>query len=219
MKHLTLADEIVVLMLDDDTGAIKPLCVPFANIAVAGGILMELALLRRIDTDLKSLYVIDPNPVGDELLDQALAEIAAEPPHQGSKSWIRHFAFHKGDLTKSVLERLVQAGILRAEERRFLWMFSRRAYPTNTGREEREAKARLFSAIFDDTIPSPRDSLLLSLADSSGVLQAILSEEEIRKASMRIEQIVALEEIGRSVRAVEADMRAQLEAAAFAQPL
>ena len=69
MEHLTLADEIVVLMLDDETGAIKPSCVGFANLAIAGGILMELALLGRIDTDLKSLYVVDPNPVGDEILD------------------------------------------------------------------------------------------------------------------------------------------------------
>jgi Golgi phosphoprotein 3 len=219
MKHLTLADEIVVLMLDDETGAIKPLCASFANVAVAGGILMELSLLGRIDTDLTSLYVVDPNPAGDELLDQALQEIAAEHPHQGSKSWIRHFAFHKGDLTTGVLERLVQAGILRAEERRFLWMFSRRAYPQNTGREEREAKARLLAVIFNDEIPSPRDTLLLSLADSSGVLDAILSADELRKASQRIEQIVALEEIGRAVKGVMIDISAQLQAAASAQPM
>src|SRR5215475_4533050 len=107
MQHLTLADEIVVLMLDDETGAIKPSCVGFANLAIAGGILMELALLGRIDTDLKSLYVIDPKPVGDELFDGALKEIAAELPQQDTKSWIRYFALHKGDLTKDGLERLV----------------------------------------------------------------------------------------------------------------
>jgi len=70
MEHLTLADEIVVLMLDDETGAIRPLCAGFANVAIAGGILMELALQGRIDTDLKSLYVIDPKPVGDEIARQ-----------------------------------------------------------------------------------------------------------------------------------------------------
>ena len=219
MEHLTLADEIVVLMLDDETGAIKPLCAGFANVAIAGGILMELALQGRIDTDLKSLYVIDPKPVGDEILDSALQEIAAEPRRDGSKSWIRHFAFHKGDLTNNVLERLVRAGILRAEDRRFLWMFSRRAYPQNTGREEREAKGRLLAVIFDDAIPSPRDTLLLSLADSSGVLHAILSADELHKASKRIEQVVAFEEIGRSVKAVEAEIRLQIEIASIARPM
>jgi hypothetical protein len=79
LKHLTLADEIVVLMLDDDIGSIKPECASVANMAIAGGILMELALLGRIDTDLKSLFIVDPKPVGDELLDHVLEKIAAEP--------------------------------------------------------------------------------------------------------------------------------------------
>jgi Golgi phosphoprotein 3 len=217
MKHLTLADEIVVLMLRDDTGAIRPACAGFANIAIAGGILMELALLGRIDTDLTSLFLVDPKPVGDELLDHALREIAAEPQKRSSAWWIERLGIHNGDLTGGILKRLVQAGILRAEDRQFLWMFSRRAYPQNTGREEREAKERLISVIFDDVVPDPRDTLLLGLAESSGVLKAILPPEDLRKASSRIAQVVALEEINRSVGAVESNLRAALAAAANAR--
>ena len=116
-----------------------------------------------------------------------------------------------------MLGRLVEAGILRMEDRQFLWVFSRRAYPKNSGREEREAKARLMSVIFDDTVPSPRDTLLLSLADSTGVLDEMLSSEEMRKASERIAEVVALEEISRSVRAVESSRRAAIAAEANAQ--
>jgi hypothetical protein len=46
----------------------------------------------------------------------------------------------------------------------------------------------------DDTVPTPRDTLLLSLADSTGVLGEMLSSEEMRKASERIAEVVALEE-------------------------
>jgi Golgi phosphoprotein 3 len=113
-----------------------------------------------------------------------------------------------------VLGRLVEAGILRAEDQQFLWVFSRRAYPQRSGREEREAKARLMSLIFDNAIPTPRDTLLFSLADSAGVLNEILSSKEMSKASKRIAEIVALEEIGRSVRAIVANRRMALAAAA-----
>jgi golgi phosphoprotein 3 len=217
MKHLTLADEIVVLMLRDDTGEIKSARADSANIAIAGGILMELSLLGRIDTDLTSLFIIDPKPVGDELLDPVLHLIAAEPVKRSSLWWIERLGLHNRDLTSSVLGRLVEAGILRMEDRQFLWVFSRRAYPKNSGREEREAKARLMSVIFDDTVPSPRDTLLLSLADSTGVLDEMLSSEEMRKASERIAEVVALEEISRSVRAVESSRRAAIAAEANAQ--
>jgi hypothetical protein len=207
MNHLTLADEIVVLMLRDDTGEIKPTRTDSANIAIAGGIFMELALLERIDTDLTSLFIINPEPTGDELLDRAMREIEAEPATRSSGWWIERLGLHKGDLSRDILGRLVEAGILRVEDRQFLWMFSRRAYPQNSGREEREAKARLMTVIFDDVLPSPRDTLLLSLADSTGVLADMLSIEEMRKASKRIAEVVALEEIGRAVRAAELNRR------------
>ena len=210
MKHLTLADEIVVLMLRDDTGAIRSECDSVANIAIAGGVLMELALLGRIDTDLTSLFIVDPKPVGDELLDPALQKIAAEPETRSSAWWIRVLGLHSGDLSAKVLERLVQASILRAEDRQFLWVFSRRAYPQNTGREEREAKTRLVSVMFNDDVPDARDTLLLGLAESTGVLNAIMSPEDLRKTSSRIAQVLALEEINRSLGGTVARWRAAL---------
>ena len=210
MKHLTLADEIVVLMLRDDTGAIRSECAAVANMAVAGGILMELALLGRIDTDLTSLFIIDPKPVGDDLLDDALHKIAAEPQKRPSSWWIRVLGLHSGGLSVRVLGRLVEAGILRAEDRQFLWVFSRRAYPKNTGREEREAKTRLVSVMFNDDVPDARDTLLLGLAESTGVLNAIMSPEDLRKTSSRIAQVLALEEINRSLGGTVARWRAAL---------
>jgi Golgi phosphoprotein 3 len=215
MNHLTLADEIGVLMLDDSTGAIRPACAPFANVAIAGGIMMELALLGRVDSDLTSLFVVDSKPTGDELLDPALQAIAAETQRRSSKQWIERFGLRERDLVSAVLDRLVAAGILRVENRQFLWVFSRRAYPQNTGRERREAKARLMAIVFNDAVPDPRDTLLLGLAYSSGVLGAILAPAEMQRASSRISEVVALEEIGRSVGAVEADLRAAIASAVY----
>jgi golgi phosphoprotein 3 len=208
VKQLTLADEIVVLMLRDDTGEIRAECTKVANVAIAGGILMELSLLGRIDTDLRSLFMVDRSPVDDDLLDPALQEIAAETEKQPSAWWIERLG--RRGLLPNVLERLVQAGILRMENRRYLWVFSRRAYPQNTGREDREAKERIVSMIYGGDLPTPRDTLLLGLAESSGVLNSMLTPEEMRKTANRIAEIVALEEIGRSVRAVASEVRRAL---------
>jgi golgi phosphoprotein 3 len=216
LAQLTLADEIVVLMLRDDTGEIRTECIDGADTAIAGGILMELSLLGRIDTDLKSLFIVDPSPVGDDLLDRVLAEIDAAD-RQSSAWWIERLSRRGSDLVSKILERLVQAGILLVDNRRYLWIFSRRAYPQNTGREEREAKARLASVIYSNELPTPRDTLLLGLAQASGVLGAIFPAEEINKAAPRIAEVVALEEIGRSVGAVASDLRTSLARAVEAR--
>jgi golgi phosphoprotein 3 len=210
MKHLTLADEIVVLMLDDTDGEIRPDCIAVAAVAIAGGILMELALLGRIDTDLQTLFVVDPSPVGDELLDAILQEVSAETEKKSSAWWIDRLSKRHGDLIDRVLARLVSAGILRSEERRFLWVFSRRAYPQVSGREDREAKGRLMAVLFNDEVPEPRDALLLGLAKSTDVLAAILTEEQLDKAAPRIEEVASLEEISRSVGLVASEIRSAM---------
>ncbi len=207
MKHLTLADEILVLMLDDDSGQVDPGCTAIASTAIAGGVLMELALQGRIDTDLTALFIVDKTPVGDDLLDSILAEIAAEPEQQSSAWWIDTLSTRHGDLVERVLMRLVTAGILREEERRFLWVFSRRAYPQVSGREEREAKGRILALLFNDEVPDPRDTLLLGLAKTAGILSTILSAEEVEKTASRVNDVVALEEIGRSVGLVARQVR------------
>ncbi len=198
MKHLTLADEIVVLMLNDTDGEIRESLALIARVAVAGGVLMELALQGRIDTDLKSLFIVDTSTTGDKLLDMVLLQIGAETELHSSTWWIDQLSTRHEDLVGRVLRRLVAAGILREEQRHFLWVFSRRAYPAVTGIAEREAKARLMAVLFHDEVPDPRDTLLLELAKSTGALSAILTEEELSKAAPRIEDVVALEEIGRS---------------------
>ncbi len=207
MPVLTLADEIVVLMLDDETGDTRADCRAVADIAIAGGLLMELALRGRIDTDLQSLFLVDATPLDDELLDAVLRRIAEVPEHKPSTWWIEQLGSQEGGLLDVILSRLVTAGVLREEDRSYLWVFLRRAYPQVSGREEREAKGRLMSVLFNDDIPDPRDTLLLGLADATGVLSLILSEAEIDKVSGRIAQVVALEEIGRAVAVVSTDIR------------
>jgi len=202
MPQLTLADEIVVLMLDDAEGEIRPDCLPLAAVAIVGGVLMELALRGRVDSDLQALFVVDDTPTGDTLLDAFLAELQAEDGRFLSAWWIDRLAKRHADIVDGMLERLVAAGILRVQETRHLWVFSRRAYPPVSGQEEREAKARLMAVLFAAEMPDPRDTLLLGLANASGALAAILSEEEWEAATGRIAEVGMLEEIGRAVRLV-----------------
>src|SRR5262249_49195567 len=143
MANLTLADEVVVLMLDDDDGDLDPGRIRVASVAIAGGIVMELALRGHVSTDRTSLYVVDPEPTGDALLDEILREISGEQEQHSSAWWIDRLSARHGELVEQVRGRLVTAGILREEERRFLWMFSSRAYPKISDIEEREAKSRL----------------------------------------------------------------------------
>ncbi|MDQ0391955.1 GOLPH3/VPS74 family protein [Labrys monachus] len=216
IKYLTLADEIVVLMLDDASGELKSECVAVAPVAIVGGILMELALLGRIDTDLHSLFLVDATPVGDELLDSTLDIIKSEPEQHPSAWWIERLANRPVDYVNWILRRLVSAGVLREEQRKFLWVFSRRAYPQVSGLEGREAKARLTAVLYSGEVPDPRDTLLLGLAKATEVLYAMFSRQEMASLSDRIDEVVSLEEMGRSVSLVSSQIREAMAAVLLA---
>ena len=73
---LRFAEEIMLLLLDDGGGEFTDLPALSVEYALAGAVLMDLALENRIDTDLERLFVIDPTPLEDDLLDPTLACIA-----------------------------------------------------------------------------------------------------------------------------------------------
>ncbi|MBP0445644.1 GPP34 family phosphoprotein [Roseomonas sp. SSH11] len=204
---LTMPEELILLMLDDRSGRLNEMAGPASGYAIAGAILAELALHNRIDTDPQRLYVTDPSPTGDPLLDRVLARIAADPgpgpdegdfPH-GSRWWIETLGRESDSFREQIFARLVQRGILREEMGRFLWIFPERRYPVISDKEEREVKARLTGVIFDDDIPEPRDSLLIGLCRAAGLLPLILAEETLEAAEPRIAQVANLEELSRSL--------------------
>ena len=83
MKSLSLLEEFLLLTLEDEGGEFDQVPEIFVHCGIAGATLMELALQGRIDSDLHGLWVVDPTPTGDDILDKALNAIAAEPEKIG----------------------------------------------------------------------------------------------------------------------------------------
>ena len=196
---LRFAEEIALLMLDDEDGEFVRVPGWSMQCAFAGAVLMELAIENRIDTDLKRLLLIDPTPLGDDLLDPALARIAQASETHDARYWVDHLADDADEIRERALARLVECGILRREEDRFLWVFQSRRYPVVDGAPEREVKLRIMEVLFGNEIPDPRDIVLICLVDASGVLRELLSGRELERASERIEQVCKLDLIGQAV--------------------
>jgi hypothetical protein len=200
---LRFAEEIVLLLLRDDDG--KFVNVPQSSMdrAIAGAVLMELAMENRIDTDLEHLILVDDTPVGDSLLDPTLAMIAegqgAESQEKDARHWVEQMARLAPEIREETLDRLVERGILEREDDRFLWVFRSRRYPTVDGHAEREVKLRIMGVLFSNEIPSPRDVVIICLAHACGIFGELLSKRELEQASDRIEQVRKLDLIGQAM--------------------
>ena len=195
---LRFVEEVLLLLLHDDNGKFARVPEWSLNYALAGGVLMDLALEHRIDTDIEKLVVIDGSPVGDDLLDSVLEEIVAEPDTHNARFWVERTAGRAEQIRELALERLVQAGILERRDGHFLWVFKSRRYPVIDGRAEREVKMRIMEVLFSDDIPHPRDVVIICLADACNLFSQILSKRESERAAARILQVRKLDLIGRA---------------------
>ena len=201
---LRFAEEIVLLLLDDERGDLTPSFTPRSlDVVLAGAVLMELALEDRIDTDLAHLTVVDPTPLDDALLDPTLADIARTAEAHDPGFWIARTAERGHAIRDAVLARLAERGILEAEGDGPVFLsrrvFRARRYPNIKGRAAEEVRLRIMRVLFSEEVPDPRDVVLICLADACGIFEAILSASERVEAQERIEVVRKLDLIGQAV--------------------
>ena len=95
-------------------------------------------------------------------------------------------------------------------------LFTRKIYPEVNPGPERELIRRLEHAIFTDTRDiDPRTVVLLSLANSTGLLKVVFDKKELKGRKARIKQIVNGEITGKAATEAIQAMQAAVMVACF----
>ena len=200
---IRIAEELILLMLNEQSGYLEMVPGWDFSCVMAGAVLADLALERRIETDLERLYLVDATPTGDSLLDPALKDIAESDEQSDAQFWIERNTRHADEIVAATLDRLVERNVLTHESGGF-WGLSRSVarsgvFPTQAVETRRESKARILSVILHDEIPDPRDAILVALMHTCGGFKLLLEEEDYEERLDRIELVARLDLIGRTV--------------------
>ena len=199
---LKLLDELVLTLLNEESGYFRQVPAWTLNCTVVGAALAELSFLYRIDTDMESLILLDTKATGDPCLDPILAEIASEPGQYNAQYWIERLAPKAESIVDLTLNRLVELKILQHHEGDF-WSLARGAWmsgfhtTSEVGTAVEFVKTRISKALFNNEIPSPRDVVIVCLIDTCDVLRYIFELDE--ESEQRVEQILKMDLIGRSI--------------------
>ncbi len=203
-RTLSLPEELILMLLNDENGYFHQVPGWNLNCAVAGAVLAELSLRNRIDTDAESLFLVDLTRTGDPVLDPFLDEIISEPDERNAQYWIERLAPRSESVIDETLERMVSLNILDAHDGDF-WTVSNKAgtsdmFQTTAGDEEGGfVRNRIRSAIFEDRIPDPRDIILICLINTCDVFRFIFQLDEV--AEERIRFYCNIDLLGRSMAA------------------
>ena len=204
---LRFAEELILLLLDKETGEFRPgFRSDPCRCALAGAVLMDLAIEDRIDTDLERLFPVDSTPVGDDLIDPWLRSISRATEIRDAAYWIDRLAEppHADQVRRGALDRLVERGIVERESGGLLSVTRRvvrsRRYPQVDGEAGREVELRIMTVLFSEgAIPGPRDVMLIALVNACGIFERLLSPGEVAEVRDRIELICKMDLIARTV--------------------
>ena len=201
---MRFAEELLLLLHSEQSGYFVPIPEWQMSCALAGAVLMDLAMEDRIDSDLTSLTLTDATPTGDELLDPALKDIAAEETTYTPQYWVERIATRRADdIGDAAIDRLVKTGIFDSDAGGF-WTLSTKVtrtgrYPLVDGRSGEEIKGRIMRTLLDGEIPDPREVAIIGLVNYCGGFRVMMEPEEYELAKDRIELFSGMDLIGRAI--------------------
>ena len=197
---ITIGEEMLLLMLDYDTGWYNTRLPPHSRRnAVSGALLMDLALENRIDTDPQDLFVLDPTPSPGHPQAHVLARIVEEREPRPIAHWIGVFARDYQALHALLIAQLVQRRILIRQRSGRLWFMGIQHQVTDDGRPLRDVRRRIAGVLLSDEIPDPRDVMLISLTQACALWKGLLDEAGLARIEHRISQIAQMDFIGQAV--------------------
>jgi len=221
---MLLAEDILLLLTDDATGKTSVDSTTL-DLALAGAVLLELAVEGRVDVagpgePVKPGRVVvrDPRPTGDELLDTALGIVASSSPRKPDSM----LGQLKKGLAATLRERLVSRGIMRFEEGRVLGIFPTSRWPAADSSHEDQVRRALFDVLVTGRSATPTEAGLVALLQAVDKVPTVfphtgLAKRELRaRAKAVAEGGFAGEAVRKAIEAINAGVMAAVTMAAVA---
>ena len=169
---LLVVDDLRLLLMDDDGASVQS--AGTLHHTLGGAVLTELALLGRVVID-DSGVVNGPRvtPAGAGPLPDPLLQSAYETVAQKTQRVQPLLLALGADLWRVVRDRLVDRGLLRREERRWLGVFRSTRWPAADEEHEAQLRARVRRVLEDGEEPDPRTAAIIGLLSASGSLPSL----------------------------------------------
>ncbi|PKR76784.1 hypothetical protein CEY16_13270 [Halalkalibacillus sediminis] len=212
---LSIPERLLLLTLNDK-GKVKMSSSTGIRYGLAGAILMELALLEKVEVDKNRVILIDDQLTGDPVLDGALANMKEIKKTKKAKFWVNKLA--KKKYQDLVFRSLVEKDIVENVEEKILGIFPTKRYPIKDIETQNHLEQDLRAFILKEEVPEERTLLLVGLLNTCKITNHIFAKDERKEARRQIEKIMKSDLISKSVsdavKSVEAATIAAMGAAA-----
>jgi hypothetical protein len=216
MADLTLAEELLLVALDDEKGADTASWGSGVEAGLAGALLLELAAAGCLTHEDGKLVPAGGGAPADALAAETLEAIRADDKRRDAKAWIGRIPKALKPLRARVAERLVERGVLEEQRRRRLGLFETTRYPERDPEPERRLRAALSDVLVTGREPTPHEAMLIALLNAYDLVKRVVPRDARRAAGKRAKQIAEGDVIGEAVAKTVRDVQAATIAAVTA---
>jgi golgi phosphoprotein 3 len=213
MTELSLAEELLLVALDDEKGADTANWGSGVEAGLAGALLLELTAAGCLAAEDGKLVATDCDPHRDPLAAAALDVIRGDDRPRDAKAWVGRLPKALKPLRERIADRLVERGVLEEERRRRLGLFEFTRYPARDPAPERRLRAALTEVLVTGREPSAHETMLVSLLHANDLVARVVQKDDRRAARRRAKEIAKGEAIGAAVGSALSDVQAATMAA------
>lgn len=185
---------LFILALDDEEGDIvESVAIDLAS-SLAGSVLAELVLQKRIELTDHRVVVTDRTPTEHPVLDKALFDILDAAKPRKLRYWINTLTYKK--LQEEIGHHLVEKGVLVRKKKRLHLVLPYGDGPEKNVSAKYGLKNRLREIILVGHQPELSEKVLLAFLYYSGMLKLAFTQGERKAAHKRVKKLVENEEVG-----------------------
>ncbi|MFX0032090.1 MAG: GPP34 family phosphoprotein [Candidatus Hodarchaeota archaeon] len=187
---MLICENYLLMILDESKGSYYVKTAIVKELCLAGAVLMDLILRKKILIEKKYVRVIDVNTTGDEYLDEILGVLDSSKKLRKVKSWI-DFLSRKYVFWHVFLKRLENQGILKIKEKSFLKVFRKTSFSFPVLPEVKlSLMKQIHKVLVENVEPDIELLCLISLLRFGRIINMYVSKGDRGLAKFRINALI-----------------------------
>jgi|GEM_PF-2421427 len=208
--ELTLAEELLLIALDDKRGKLITSSDYSIDYCLSGALLFDLSFENKIFVNNNNIEVNNDIPHQDEILNLALKVIQSSNRAENIQFWIKELCEKIPDMRNQMLENLVKKDVLYKVEKKLLKIFSNPRYLPKQGESEYLVRARIRDIILKQKPYDVRSIMLIGLVNTADLVEEVFPAlNDLKEARKWIKSMADSQKIHSSI----ADTLEQIQAA------
>ena len=212
---LTLAEAMLLLSLNEKRKTVAlPASTNFSYM-LAGSLLAQLRLQGLIDLNEDKVVVKPDTPPADNTLENELLDdiLRSDRPRKITH-WVNRFGSRGRKLQKQILENLIGKGVLKKEQKRYLWVIPYAEYAQQDASAKYWWKQHLRGIVLAGEAAGEQAIAMLNLLKAGDLLDHLFTSDEIKYARKQVDNLVEGEVFGQAVNDILEEIAAVAAAAA-----